>query len=81
MIRLDFAQDQMIDAVLPEEALEGAPKSFNTVGHVGKSLLDASANLRQYDVAQLNLRDEYLPYKHIIGQIILDVSPYHCSIV
>lgn len=25
------------------------------------------------DVAHLNLNDEYLPYKHLIGQLILDV--------
>ena len=25
-------------------------------------------------VAHMNLNDEYLPYKHIIGQVILDVS-------
>jgi len=25
------------------------------------------------DTAHLNLNDEYLPYKHIIGQLILDV--------
>jgi tRNA (guanine37-N1)-methyltransferase len=26
------------------------------------------------DVAHLNLNDEYLPYKYLIGQLILDVS-------
>jgi hypothetical protein len=25
------------------------------------------------NLAHLNLNDEYLPYKHIIGQLILDV--------
>lgn len=24
--------------------------------------------------AHMNLNDEYLPYKHLIGQVILDVS-------
>jgi tRNA (guanine37-N1)-methyltransferase len=32
------------------------PNSFETVGHI----------------AHLNLRDEYLPFKHIIGQVLLD---------
>ena len=33
-----------------------------TVGHKYKRL------------AHINLRDEYLPYKHVIGQVILEVS-------
>jgi hypothetical protein len=29
---------------------------------------------RYATLAHLNLNDEYLPYKHIIGQVILDVG-------
>ncbi|OMJ30123.1 tRNA (guanine(37)-N1)-methyltransferase [Smittium culicis] len=36
-----------------------APSSYEQVGHI----------------AHMNLRDEYLPYKSLIGQIVLDKSP------
>jgi len=48
--------DEILSAILPEELLEGAPSGFSATGHI----------------AHLNLNDEYLPYKHIIGQVILD---------
>ncbi|TCD64063.1 tRNA(m(1)G37)methyltransferase [Steccherinum ochraceum] len=51
--------DDIFQAILPEELLEGAPAGFATVGHM----------------AHLNLNDEYLPFKHIIGQVILDKLP------
>lgn len=66
--------DQMIHAVLPEDALDGAPTSFNSVGHVGEPILFLAQFMHKRLLAQINLRDEYLPYKHMIGQIILDVS-------
>ncbi|KAF9650538.1 hypothetical protein BDM02DRAFT_3154834 [Thelephora ganbajun] len=48
--------DEILGAVLPEELLNGAPSGFAATGHI----------------AHLNLNDEYLPYKYIIGQVILD---------
>jgi len=33
------------------------PTAFETIGHI----------------AHMNLRDEQLPFKHIIGQVLLDV--------
>lgn len=44
---------------MPQKLLpEGSdvPSSFETVGHI----------------AHLNIRDELIPYKHLIGQVILD---------
>lgn len=48
--------DEILAAVLPEEMLGQIPGGFAMVGHV----------------AHLNIRDHYLPYKHIIGQVVLD---------
>ena len=49
----------IITAVLPESEEEEIPQGFALVGHV----------------AHLNLRDRYLPYKGIIGEILLDKNP------
>ncbi|CEM20974.1 unnamed protein product [Vitrella brassicaformis CCMP3155] len=38
---------------------EDPPTAFETIGHI----------------AHLNLREQWLPYKHIIGQVILDKNP------
>ncbi|KAF9919360.1 tRNA(m(1)G37)methyltransferase [Lobosporangium transversale] len=54
-----WTADEILRAVLPEELVDEAPSSFTTVGHI----------------AHMNLKDEYLPYKHMIGQIIMDKNP------
>lgn len=46
-------------SILPEELHGEIPVGFNTAGHV----------------AHLNLRSQYLPYKHIIAQVIVDKNP------
>ncbi|KND90293.1 tRNA (guanine(37)-N1)-methyltransferase [Tolypocladium ophioglossoides CBS 100239] len=46
-------------SVLPEDLHGEIPVGFNTAGHV----------------AHLNLRGQYLPYKHIIAQVIIDKNP------
>ncbi|KZT27698.1 hypothetical protein NEOLEDRAFT_1060243 [Neolentinus lepideus HHB14362 ss-1] len=51
-----WTADEILHAVLPEELCNGAPTGFAVTGHI----------------AHLNLNDEYLPYKHLIGQIVLD---------
>ena len=46
-------------AILPEDAHDEIPSGFSIVGHV----------------AHLNLREQYLPYKHLIAQVLLDKNP------
>lgn len=51
--------DQVLRAVLPVELEEGAPSAFSMVGHI----------------AHVNLREEYLAYRYLIGQVILEKTP------
>ncbi|KAI0800742.1 guanine-N-1-methyltransferase [Fomes fomentarius] len=60
-----WSADEVIHAILPEELEAGAPSGFAVVGHI----------------AHMNLRPEYLPYKHIIGQIVLDKNPFVRTVV
>ncbi|KAG8716491.1 tRNA(m(1)G37)methyltransferase [Ceratobasidium sp. 395] len=58
-IDLDYdywTADQILKAVLPLELGDGSPTAFSINGHI----------------AHMNLRDEYLPYRYLIGQVILD---------
>ncbi|KAG0000697.1 tRNA(m(1)G37)methyltransferase [Entomortierella chlamydospora] len=54
-----WTADEVLRAILPEDIIDEAPSSFTTVGHI----------------AHMNLKDEYLPYKHLIGQVIMDKNP------
>lgn len=54
-----WTMSDILDAILPQvstNAQEDHPSGFAQVGHV----------------AHLNLKDAYLPYKHLIGQVLLD---------
>ncbi|KAF8910145.1 Met-10+ like-protein-domain-containing protein [Gymnopilus junonius] len=58
-IDLDYdywTAEECLHAFLPPELREGAPTGFAMTGHI----------------AHVNLNNEYLPYKHVIGQLILD---------
>lgn len=49
----------IISAILPLEAQDEIPSGFSQVGHV----------------AHLNLREDYLQYKHLIAEILMDKNP------
>ncbi|RDA91491.1 hypothetical protein CP533_4568 [Ophiocordyceps camponoti-saundersi (nom. inval.)] len=58
-VKIDYDMWSYLDVIrafLPEELHDEIPVGFNTAGHV----------------AHLNLRARYLPYKHVIAQVILD---------
>ncbi|KAM3539785.1 hypothetical protein ARSEF1564_007315 [Beauveria bassiana] len=63
-------------SILPEDLQNEIPSGFNTAGHVGRSSSSTSLPGHQANrAAHLNLRDQYLPYKHIIAQVIIDKNP------
>ncbi|PVG00927.1 Met-10 protein MET-10 [Serendipita vermifera] len=51
-----WTAEEILRSVLPVNLLDDMPTSFTLMGHL----------------AHLNLRDEYLPYKYVIGRVILD---------
>ncbi|KAF8140523.1 Met-10+ like-protein-domain-containing protein [Boletus edulis] len=67
-IDLDYdywTADDIINSILPEDLCDGSPTGFSIIGHI----------------AHMNLNQEYLPYKHLIGQIILDKNPVIKTVV
>ncbi|KAG9255043.1 Met-10+ like-protein-domain-containing protein [Emericellopsis atlantica] len=67
-VQLDYYHFQYLDilrSIIPEELHDEIPTGFNSVGHV----------------AHLNLREQYLPYKHIIGQVILDKNAHLKTVI
>jgi len=51
-----FTVEQTLAKILPKEELSEIPSSFEVIGHL----------------AHITLREEYYPFKHIIGRTILD---------
>ncbi|KAI4172844.1 MAG: hypothetical protein LQ348_006679, partial [Seirophora lacunosa] len=49
----------IMSAILPDSEQAEIPVGFSAVGHV----------------AHLNLRDQYLPYKHLIASVLMDKNP------
>jgi tRNA (guanine37-N1)-methyltransferase len=63
-------------SILPEELHDEIPVGFNTAGHVGKApLWYVKGGSQLIRLAHLNLRDQYLPYKKIIADVIIDKNP------
>ncbi|KAI1828648.1 Met-10+ like-protein-domain-containing protein [Xylaria intraflava] len=64
-VSLDYtywSYDDVMKCLLPQDPRDendGFPSGFNQAGHV----------------AHLNLRDEYLPYKKLIAEVLLDKNP------
>lgn len=67
--------DQILEAILPPDLSEGTPTSFAIAGHLGQ-ITQNLPNLpsEKLGLAHVNLKEEYLEYKNIIGQVILDVG-------
>jgi tRNA (guanine37-N1)-methyltransferase len=61
----DISLVDILRSIIPEELHDEIPTGFNSVGHV----------------AHLNLREQYLPYKHIIAQVILDKNPHLKTVI
>ncbi|ODV90377.1 hypothetical protein CANCADRAFT_13050, partial [Tortispora caseinolytica NRRL Y-17796] len=54
-----WSMEEVLEQILPPELHAEIPTGYTIVGHI----------------AHLNVRDEYLPYKHVIGEIVLDKNP------
>ncbi|QSL65703.1 hypothetical protein MERGE_003016 [Pneumocystis wakefieldiae] len=68
VLELDYdfwGSDDILNAILPENLLNDIPCSFTQVG----------------SIAHMNIRQEYLPYKKIIGEVILSKNKGICTVV
>ncbi|PYI01121.1 hypothetical protein BO78DRAFT_411711 [Aspergillus sclerotiicarbonarius CBS 121057] len=55
----------IMSCILPEDMLDEIPQGFTQVGHV----------------SHLNLREQYLPYKHLIAQVLMDKNPNVSTVI
>src|ERR1700723_2829798 len=70
---LTHRSGDIIGSILPEDALTEIPVGFTEVGHVCKFLPLAQTYIQMLTgTVHLNLREQYLPYKHLIAEILLD---------
>lgn len=67
-LKLDYdywTSRDVLVSLLPEELHDDIPGGFNTAGHV----------------AHLNLRDQHLPYKYVIGQVIAEKNNHIRTVI
>lgn len=67
-LRLDYdywTYRDVLTSLLPPELHDDIPAGFNTAGHV----------------AHLNLRDQHLPYKSLIGQVLVDKNQHIRTVI
>ncbi|KAF2860786.1 hypothetical protein K470DRAFT_257571 [Piedraia hortae CBS 480.64] len=67
-LQLDYSHwtyHDILTSLLPEVDQEEIPSGFSQVGHV----------------AHLNIRDQYLPYKHIIAEVLMDKNPAVSTVI
>lgn len=69
-----WTTEQILYSVMPEGDAE-TPSSFTTTGHIGKRICNAfvAFMILIYILAHVNLKEENMPFKGLIAQVILDV--------
>ncbi|KAK3985935.1 Met-10+ like-protein-domain-containing protein [Cladorrhinum sp. PSN332] len=55
----------VLESILPESLHDEIPTGFNTAGHV----------------AHLNLREDYIDYKQLVAQVIMDKNPHIKTVI
>ncbi|PGG96318.1 tRNA (guanine(37)-N1)-methyltransferase [Blastomyces parvus] len=60
-----FTYKDIVDSILPDKELEELPVGFTQVGHV----------------AHFNLREQYLPYRFLLGEILIDKHPQARTVI
>lgn len=67
-----FHVDDILSATIPLEDQDETPTGFAQVGHVGECVKADRLPKAHDRTAHINLREQYLPYKYLIGQVMLD---------
>ncbi|PKS06394.1 hypothetical protein jhhlp_007142 [Lomentospora prolificans] len=80
-----WTYQEVIQSILPTELHNEVPSGFNSVGHVGafrETLPTPPRHEHSHTrTVHLNLRDQYLPYKKVIADVILDKTPRFRTVI